>query len=218
VPVISKHVPWVDSSEPSSSAQEQPNPWLSFEAIPLPKDVKKNLKKKSNAALLDYGPNSIRVIIISPTAKRARELERKCRKLVPSPEKPGKNATLPKPRMSDDEVVHVVCLTHSEPNQAEREAVVLRKSHILITTPYPLLDHLINTKGFQRGLTRLKCIVFDRADEFPHPDWLPALRDTLLKEDSGNQQWVATARRKTKTLDTIADFFLSDAGYSSVTV
>lgn len=130
MPVISKHVSWTNSSEPSSSAQQQLNPWLSYEAIPLHKDVKKSIKK-STATPFDYGPSSIRVIIICTTAKRAREVERKCRKLVPSPEEPANSAAVPK-QQSNDEGVHVVCLTHSEPNQAEREAVIRRRSHILI--------------------------------------------------------------------------------------
>ena len=140
------------------------------------------------------------MIIICTSARSAENIARKCRGLVPNVGQSSNTPQRPK------EEIAVVCLTHSQPKQSEREAVLSRKSHILVTvcvqpgslsrlcpdirtrcpeqTPFPLLDHLINTKGFQKNLSRLKCIVFDRADEFPKPDWLPALRDSLVSEDA----------------------------------
>ena len=124
VPLISRYVEWADESDEAVTKPQ--GSWLSFDAISRLAVAKKG-PKRPTAELLDFGPYSIRMIIVCTSARNAENIARKCRGLVPNVAQGSNTPQRPK------EDIAVVCLTHSQPKQSEREAVLSRRAHILVT-------------------------------------------------------------------------------------
>ncbi|KAH8116830.1 hypothetical protein DFH11DRAFT_1577745 [Phellopilus nigrolimitatus] len=190
IPAISMHVEWGRDANKKST---------------VPFQVRTSKSKGSSALLSEIirtvsGPASIKLIVVCPTADRALAVAAKCLELVP-----------------EKGPVNVACLTHTSTSEREREYAILRRSDVLVTTPFPILDHLINTKHYRSALVQLKCVAFDSADKFSEPKWLPALNKLLLAERVKNPaQIIVTARKQTEILKTFINTVMGSLQYSHI--